>query len=77
MHFIEDKNEFLCNQKRFSLFFWDFYWDKIMLFMPYPTIQGICCSFEIASVWDLRVGDRVSALFQQYSPIFTKKDISF
>lgn len=77
MHFIEDKNEFLCYQKRFSLLFWDFYWDKIMLFIPYPTIQSICCSFEIASVWDLRVGDRVSALFKQYSPIFPKKDISF
>lgn len=48
-----------------------------VIYTPYPTIQGICCSFEIASVWDLRVGDRVSALFKQYSPIFTKKDISF
>ena len=48
-----------------------------MLFIPYPTIQGVCCSFEITSVWDLRVGDRVSALFKEYSPIFTKKDISF
>lgn len=47
-----------------------------MLCIPYPTIQGICCSFEIASVWDLRVGDRVSVVFKQYSPIFPKKDIS-
>ena len=77
MDFIEDKNEFLSYQKRFSLLFWDFYWDKIMLGIPYPTIEGICCSFEIASVWDLRVGDRVSVVFKQYSPIFPKKDISF
>jgi len=48
-----------------------------MLFIPYPTIQGICCSFEIARVWDLREGDRVSVVFKQYSPIFPKKDISF